>query len=121
MESNKDEALKCLSIAQKHRNAGNYPSARRFCQKSVTLFSTAEAVKLREIIETECFGLIEFMEAKHDFSAVGGMEPIKAELRKVAAAIRAAKDRTATGDSTPETTDEQASDTTSDHNGAESH
>lgn len=43
----------------------------------------------REIIETECFGLIEFMEAKHDFSAVGGMEPIKAELRKIAAAIRA--------------------------------
>lgn len=43
----------------------------------------------REIIETECFGLIEFMEAKHDFSAVGGMEEIKKELRKVAAAIRA--------------------------------
>ena len=53
MESNKDEALKCLAIAQKHRNAGNYPSAKRFCQKSLTLFSTAEAVKLLEIIEAE--------------------------------------------------------------------
>lgn len=42
----------------------------------------------REIIETECFGLIEFMQARHDFSAVGGMEPIKRELRKIAAAIR---------------------------------
>ncbi|KAI0708818.1 hypothetical protein C8T65DRAFT_718421 [Cerioporus squamosus] len=53
MESNKDEALKCLSIAQKHRNAGNYASAKRFCQKSLTLFSTAEAVKLLETIERE--------------------------------------------------------------------
>ena len=48
MESNKDEALKCLAIAQKHRNAGNYASAKRFCQKSLSLFSTAEAVKLLE-------------------------------------------------------------------------
>lgn len=53
MESNKDEALKCLAIAQKHRNAGNYASAKRFCQKSLTLFSTAEAVKLLEVIEVE--------------------------------------------------------------------
>lgn len=53
MESNKDEALKCLAIAQKHRNAGNYPSAKRFCQKSLSLFSTAEAIKLFEIVEAE--------------------------------------------------------------------
>lgn len=53
MESNKDEALKCLAIAQKHRNAGNYPSAKRFCQKSISLFSTAEAIKLLGIIEVE--------------------------------------------------------------------
>ncbi|KAI0630557.1 hypothetical protein C8Q77DRAFT_1063013 [Trametes polyzona] len=53
MESNKDEALKCLAIAQKHRNAGNYASAKRFCQKSLTLFSTSEAVKLLEVIEVE--------------------------------------------------------------------
>ena len=53
MESNKDEALKCLAIAQKHRNAGNYASAKRFCQKSLSLFSTAEAVKLLEVIEAE--------------------------------------------------------------------
>ncbi|KAI0766710.1 DnaJ-domain-containing protein [Trametes elegans] len=53
MESNKDEALKCLAIAQKHRNAGNYASAKRFCQKSLTLFSTSEAVQLLEVIEVE--------------------------------------------------------------------
>ncbi|KAH8093270.1 DnaJ-domain-containing protein [Cristinia sonorae] len=53
MESNKDEALKCLAIAQKHRNAGNLPSARRFCQKSLNLFSTPEATKLLEIIDQQ--------------------------------------------------------------------
>lgn len=46
MEGNKDEAIRCLSIAQKHRDAGNYPSARKFCQKSISLFDTPEAHKL---------------------------------------------------------------------------
>ncbi|KAG5643097.1 hypothetical protein DXG03_001561 [Asterophora parasitica] len=46
MESNKDEAVKCLGIARKHFDAGNIPSARKFCQKSISLFETAQAVKL---------------------------------------------------------------------------
>lgn len=46
MESNKEEALRSLAIAKKHRDAGNYPSARKFCQKSISLFSTPEALKL---------------------------------------------------------------------------
>lgn len=50
MEGNKDEAIKCLSIAQKYRDAGNLPSARKFTQKSINLFSTPEAVKLLESI-----------------------------------------------------------------------
>ena len=53
MESNKDEAMKCLAIAHKHRNAGNLASAKRFCQKSLNLFTTPEATKLLEIVETE--------------------------------------------------------------------
>ena len=53
MEGNKDEALRCLSIAQKHRNAGNYTSARKFVQKSLALFTTPEAQKLAQIIESE--------------------------------------------------------------------
>lgn len=52
MESNKDEALKCLRIAQKHRDAGNLPSARKFCQKSLSLFTTREAELLKESIES---------------------------------------------------------------------
>lgn len=43
----------------------------------------------REIIEKECSGLIEFIEASHDLSAVGGNEGIKAELLQVAQAVRA--------------------------------
>ncbi|KAF8634578.1 hypothetical protein AX17_004168 [Amanita inopinata Kibby_2008] len=46
MESNKDEALRCLAIAQKHFDAGNVPSARKFCQKSISLFETPQALKL---------------------------------------------------------------------------
>lgn len=46
MEGNKDEALRCLAIAQKHYNADNLPSARKFCQKSIALYETPEATKL---------------------------------------------------------------------------
>ena len=46
MESNKDEAFRCLGIARKHHDAGNIPSARKFCLKSIALFETPEAVTL---------------------------------------------------------------------------
>lgn len=42
----------------------------------------------REIIEKECVGLIEFVEARHDLSAVGGNDSIKQELRRIAQAIQ---------------------------------
>jgi transitional endoplasmic reticulum ATPase len=42
----------------------------------------------REVIERECFGLIEFVEPAHDFSVVGGIEEIKRELALVARNIR---------------------------------
>ena len=42
----------------------------------------------REIIERECFGLIEFVEPDHDFSVVGGIEEAKKELVLVADNIR---------------------------------
>ncbi|KAH9066701.1 DnaJ-domain-containing protein [Lactarius vividus] len=53
MESNKDEALRCLHISQKQRAAGNLASARKFAQKSLALFSTPEAAKLLELIDSE--------------------------------------------------------------------
>jgi transitional endoplasmic reticulum ATPase len=46
------------------------------------------AKRKREIIERECFGLIEFVEPTHDFSVVGGIEEVKKELSGIAKNIR---------------------------------
>ncbi|KIM44706.1 hypothetical protein M413DRAFT_442662 [Hebeloma cylindrosporum] len=46
MDGNKDEAVRCLAIAQKHFDANNLPSARKFCLKSIALFETPQATKL---------------------------------------------------------------------------
>ena len=42
----------------------------------------------RQAIEQECFGLVEFVDSQHDFSVVGGMESIKASLRRVIQSMR---------------------------------
>ncbi|MCB9651910.1 MAG: ATP-binding protein [Deltaproteobacteria bacterium] len=42
----------------------------------------------REILERECFGMVEFVDPDHDFSAVGGMEEVKRELMQIAHNIR---------------------------------
>ena len=42
----------------------------------------------REIIEKECAGLIEFVTASHGLEAVGGHEPIKAELLAIAQQLK---------------------------------
>jgi hypothetical protein len=49
------------------------------------------ARRKREIIERECAGLVEFVEPRHDFSHVGGIEPVKAELRAIAENLRAGR------------------------------
>src|SRR5215813_13612567 len=46
------------------------------------------AKRKREIIERECFGLIEFVEPAFDFSVVGGIDEVKRELQSVAKNIR---------------------------------
>ncbi|KAF9968137.1 hypothetical protein BGZ70_006407 [Mortierella alpina] len=43
MEVNRDEALRCLDIARRHLNSGNFASARKFGGKSISLFPTPEA------------------------------------------------------------------------------
>ncbi|KAH9942006.1 DnaJ-domain-containing protein [Amylocystis lapponica] len=53
MESNKDEALKCLAIAQRRRDTGDLAAARRFCQKSLALFATPEARKFQDLIDAD--------------------------------------------------------------------
>jgi SpoVK/Ycf46/Vps4 family AAA+-type ATPase len=46
------------------------------------------AARKREIIERECFGLIEFVTPQHGFDVVGGMEEVKKDLLLVADNIR---------------------------------
>ena len=46
------------------------------------------AQRKKEILEKETMGLVEFVDADHDFSAVGGMEEIKRELMDIAHNIR---------------------------------
>ena len=46
------------------------------------------ASRKREILERECFGLIEFVEPAHGFDVVGGMEEVKKDLLVIAENIR---------------------------------
>jgi transitional endoplasmic reticulum ATPase len=46
------------------------------------------AKRKREILERECFGLVEFVEPAHGFEVVGGMEEVKKDLMVVAESIR---------------------------------
>jgi SpoVK/Ycf46/Vps4 family AAA+-type ATPase len=49
------------------------------------------AARKREIIERECFGLIEFVTPQHGFDVVGGLEEVKKDLLLVAQNIREGK------------------------------
>lgn len=46
------------------------------------------ARRKREILERECFGLVEFVEPAHGFDVVGGMEEVKKDLLVIAESIR---------------------------------
>jgi SpoVK/Ycf46/Vps4 family AAA+-type ATPase len=46
------------------------------------------AARKHEIIERECFGLIEFVRPAHGFEVVGGLDEVKRELLEVAQNIR---------------------------------
>ena len=53
MEVNRDEALRCLDIARRHFNSGNYTSAKKFIGKSISLFPTPEAKAFLTKVEQE--------------------------------------------------------------------
>ncbi|MCB9542033.1 MAG: ATP-binding protein [Myxococcales bacterium] len=62
--------------------------ARSVFQGAAPLPTGGIAARKKEILEQECFGLIEVIEPDHDFSHVGGMEPIKRVLTRVAGHVR---------------------------------
>ncbi|KAF9120971.1 hypothetical protein BGW39_010940 [Mortierella sp. 14UC] len=53
MEVNKDEALRCLDIARRHLLTGNYTSARKFGQKSISLFPTSDARAFISLVDAK--------------------------------------------------------------------
>jgi DnaJ family protein B protein 12 len=53
MESNKDEALKCLSIAKKSLELGDYAKALRFTEKSIRLFPTHQGEQLLILVKNK--------------------------------------------------------------------
>src|SRR5436190_4956829 len=46
------------------------------------------ARRKREILERECFGLIEFVQPEHGFEVVGGMDEVKKDLTMIANSIK---------------------------------
>ncbi|MCC7385546.1 MAG: ATP-binding protein [Deltaproteobacteria bacterium] len=74
-------------IKRKLKPHGEVPKAPEVAGRFDDVFRIL-AQRKRELLEKECFGLIEFVEPGHDFSAVGGMEGVKAELMNIARNIR---------------------------------
>jgi transitional endoplasmic reticulum ATPase len=66
-----------LDIGRQDKDEGRYDEVLRMLAK-----------RKRELLEKECFGLVEFVEPDHDFSAVGGMEEVKRELMQIAHNVR---------------------------------
>jgi hypothetical protein len=62
-----------------------------FQTQPVSVPVEAIAQRKKEILEQECAGLIEVIESNHDFSVVGGNEPIKGALLRIADHIRAGR------------------------------
>lgn len=53
MESNKDEATKCISIAKTALGTGDYAKALRFAEKSVRLYPTSQGEQLVTLIKKQ--------------------------------------------------------------------
>jgi SpoVK/Ycf46/Vps4 family AAA+-type ATPase len=64
------------------------PSAESAADRSRREIDRLISKRKREILERECFGLVEFVVPEHGFEVVGGMEEIKQDLLVVAANIR---------------------------------
>ncbi|KAJ6581580.1 hypothetical protein B0H19DRAFT_1207484 [Mycena capillaripes] len=90
MESNREEATRCLAIAQKHFSAANYPSARKFAQKSISLFETPQAVRLLASINSAA-------EAESTSSANGAGGPSTSSSTETHPSAAGAKHRNVNG------------------------
>jgi SpoVK/Ycf46/Vps4 family AAA+-type ATPase len=80
----REEIRKLLAPDATALGVATLPPADRNRQEADRLI----ARRKREILERECFGLVEFVEPEHGFEVVGGMEEVKKDLRVVADNIR---------------------------------
>ncbi|MDG1481195.1 MAG: ATP-binding protein [Myxococcota bacterium] len=64
---------------------------RRARQSGECITFRAVSRRKKSIIEQECHGLVEFVDPSHDFSHVGGMQRLKDDLMRVAAAIKSGR------------------------------
>lgn len=61
---------------------------RKARQSGETILFRTISQRKKAIIEQECHGLVEFVDPKHNFSHVGGLEGLKQDLMRVANAIK---------------------------------
>jgi SpoVK/Ycf46/Vps4 family AAA+-type ATPase len=80
------EALARLTAGLKRVQLDNLIRQARTSNSAITFALIAS--KRKEIIENECFGLVELIETDHDLSAVGGLEGAKEVLTLAARGIR---------------------------------
>jgi SpoVK/Ycf46/Vps4 family AAA+-type ATPase len=64
------------------------PDASQAADLARTDIDRVIARRKREILERECFGLVEFVEPEHGFEVVGGMDEVKKDLVVIAENIR---------------------------------
>ena len=77
-------AVKLLAPGAGAPTASSPPSAERARRDADLLIASRK----RDILERECFGLVEFVTPEYGFEVVGGMDAVKDDLRVVAQNIR---------------------------------
>lgn len=81
---NRDEIKKLVAPDAKETNAEQINPLDRAKREADKLI----AKRKREIIERECFGLVEFVTPEYGFEVVGGMEEVKKDLLVIAENIK---------------------------------
>lgn len=85
--SNMTKGMGAAAIRQLVTTAAGLETGKSASDEVALLLPAIQARK-QAILERECAGLIEFVSSKHDLSAVGGNEEIKATLGTIAQSLR---------------------------------
>lgn len=81
---NREEIKKLVAPEAKENSEPQTNPLERARQEADKLISKRK----REILERECFGLVEFVQPEYGFEVVGGMEEVKKDLLVIADSIR---------------------------------